>query len=105
MDHLIIIGGSDASISAAFRAKEINSNVAVTVLLADNYPNYSICGLPFFLSGEVSDWHDLAHQTKTEIERLGIRVLTNYFKECFIFFSLLFRPYFFRDLRLDWRAY
>ena len=29
-----------------------------------NIPNYSICGLPFFLSGETPDWHSLAHRTE-----------------------------------------
>ena len=32
MPHLLIVGGSDAGI-------------------ADRYPNFSICGLPFYLSG------------------------------------------------------
>jgi NADPH-dependent 2,4-dienoyl-CoA reductase/sulfur reductase-like enzyme len=49
---LLIVGGSDAGISAALRARELERNVEVTVLLADDFPNYSICGLPFFLSGE-----------------------------------------------------
>ena len=33
----------------------------ITLVLADDYPNYSICGLPFFLSGETPDWRSLAH--------------------------------------------
>ena len=69
--HLVIIGGSDAGISAALRAKECNPSALVTVLVADNFPNFSICGLPFFLSGEVSDWRTLAHRTIQEIEREG----------------------------------
>ena len=40
-------------------------------LLADDFPNYSICGLPFFLSGETPDWHNLAH--RTEFEGIDIR--------------------------------
>jgi NADPH-dependent 2,4-dienoyl-CoA reductase/sulfur reductase-like enzyme len=47
----LIIGGSDAGISAALRARELAPNVEVTMVLADNYPNFSICGLPFYLSG------------------------------------------------------
>jgi NADPH-dependent 2,4-dienoyl-CoA reductase/sulfur reductase-like enzyme len=62
--RLLIIGGSDAGISAALRARELDRNVEVTVLLADDFPNYSICGLPFFLSGETPDWHSLAHRTE-----------------------------------------
>ena len=67
----LIIGGSDAGISAALRAREIDHNAAITVVLADGYPNFSICGLPFFLSGETPDWHQLAHRTEFE----GIELL------------------------------
>ena len=51
--RLLIIGGSDAGIAAALRAREVNPEAEVTVVVADDYPNYSICGLPFYLSGEV----------------------------------------------------
>ena len=78
MAHLIIIGGSDAGISAALRAKECNPSARVTVLVADGFPNYSICGLPFFLSGEVPDWRTLAHRTIEEIEREGIHLRLNH---------------------------
>ena len=47
MTRLLILGGSDAGISAALRAKEVNATSEVTVVLADRFPNYSICGLPF----------------------------------------------------------
>lgn len=69
--HLLIGGGSDAGISAALRAHELDPAVEVTILLADDYPNFSICGLPYYLSGETPDWHELAHRT----EFPGIRVL------------------------------
>jgi NADPH-dependent 2,4-dienoyl-CoA reductase/sulfur reductase-like enzyme len=44
-------------------------------VLADSYPNFSICGLPYFLSGEVPDWHSLAHRTTSDLERAGIELL------------------------------
>jgi NADPH-dependent 2,4-dienoyl-CoA reductase/sulfur reductase-like enzyme len=75
MPHMLIIGGSDAGISAAWRMKEIDAQVGVTVVLADAYPGYSICGLPYFLSGEVTDWHTLAHHSVEELEKQGIRLL------------------------------
>jgi NADPH-dependent 2,4-dienoyl-CoA reductase/sulfur reductase-like enzyme len=43
-------------------------------MLADGFPNYSICGLPFYISGEMPDWHQLAHRTEFE----GIELLTNH---------------------------
>jgi NADPH-dependent 2,4-dienoyl-CoA reductase/sulfur reductase-like enzyme len=76
--HLVIIGGSDAGISAAFRAKECSPSIRLTVLVADSFPNFSICGLPFFLSGEVPDWRTLAHRTIQEIERGGIHLRLNH---------------------------
>jgi NADPH-dependent 2,4-dienoyl-CoA reductase/sulfur reductase-like enzyme len=72
MTHLLIIGGSDAGISAALRACEVDSTVEVTVVVGDAFPNYSICGLPFYLSGEVPEWQLLAHRTVAEIEAQGI---------------------------------
>ena len=74
MTRLLILGGSDAGISAALRAKEVNATSEVTVVLADRFPNYSICGLPFYLSGEVPDWHGLAHRTAEEITGVGVRL-------------------------------
>jgi NADPH-dependent 2,4-dienoyl-CoA reductase/sulfur reductase-like enzyme len=72
MTGVLIIGGSDAGISAALRARELDPVSEVTVVVADAYPNYSICGLPFFLSGETADWHDLAHRKAPDIEAHGI---------------------------------
>ena len=62
--HILIVGGSDAGISAALRIRELEPAVEITVALADAYPNYSICGLPFYLSSETPDWHGLAHRTE-----------------------------------------
>jgi NADPH-dependent 2,4-dienoyl-CoA reductase/sulfur reductase-like enzyme len=76
--HLLSIGGSDAGISAALRAKECSPSTRVTVVVADRFPNFSICGLPFFLSGEVPDWQALAHRTIEEIEREGMHLRLNH---------------------------
>lgn len=61
--RLLVIGGSDAGISAALRARELDPDAETTVVLEDEFPNYSICGLPFFISGETPDWGTLAHRT------------------------------------------
>ncbi len=81
MTQILIIGGSDAGISAALRARELDPAVELTIVLADRFPNYSICGLPFYLSGEVADWQDLAHRKTEDITKLGINLLMNHWAE------------------------
>ncbi|MEO0896786.1 MAG: FAD-dependent oxidoreductase [Bacteroidota bacterium] len=75
----IIIGGSDAGISAALRIKEISPEDQVQMFLADAYPNFSICGIPFYFSREVSDWKTLAHRTADDIQKQGIDIFPNHF--------------------------
>ena len=72
--HLIAIGGSDAGISAALRARELDPSVDVTVVVADRYPNFSICGIPYYFSGEVQPWQSLAHRTAADLEATGMRL-------------------------------
>jgi len=81
MNRLVIIGGSDAGISAALRAREIDTKIDITVIVADQYPNFSICGLPFYISGEVQDWHTLAHRTLEELRKEGINILLEHYAE------------------------
>lgn len=75
--HTLIIGGSDAGISAALRIKELEPQTKVTIILADEYPNFSICGIPFFISREVEHWKNLAHRTAEDIQALGIILRMN----------------------------
>jgi NADPH-dependent 2,4-dienoyl-CoA reductase/sulfur reductase-like enzyme len=72
--HLVMIGGSDAGISAALRAREFDPAADVTVVLEDAYPNFSICGIPYYVSGEVTHWRNLAHRTLTDLEAAGMQL-------------------------------
>ena len=75
--HLVMIGGSDAGISAALRARELDPAADVTVVLEDAYPNFSICGIPYYVSGEVTHWRNLAHRTLADLEAAGMRLRTD----------------------------
>lgn len=75
MTRLLIIGGSDAGISAGLRAREVDPGVTPLLIVADSYPNYSICGIPYHISGDVPDWRDLAHRTRADLEEAGLRLL------------------------------
>lgn len=77
MTHIAVIGGSDAGISAALRARELDPDVEVTVVVADAYPNYSICGIPYYFTGDVAPWQSLAHRTHADLEATGMRLQLN----------------------------
>jgi len=51
--HVAVVGGSDAGIEAARRCRELEPGTQVTLLVADEFPNFSICGIPYYVSGEV----------------------------------------------------
>ncbi|MCL6095022.1 MAG: FAD-dependent oxidoreductase [Actinobacteria bacterium] len=76
--HLVVIGGSDAGVNAALRAKEMDPSCKVTLVAADAHPNYSICGAAYYLGGQVQDWKMMAHRTVDQLEEAGIEVLTDH---------------------------
>ncbi len=75
--RLVAIGGSDAGIAAALRARELDPRAEVTVILTDAFPNFSICGIPYYVSGEVGDWRNLAHRTIADLEATGMTLRLN----------------------------
>lgn len=75
--HLVAIGGSDAGISAALRARELDPTTDVTVIVADEHPNFSICGIPYYFSGDVRPWQSLAHRTTADLEATGMSLKLN----------------------------
>jgi NADPH-dependent 2,4-dienoyl-CoA reductase/sulfur reductase-like enzyme len=78
MSRILVVGGSDAGVMAGLRARAVDPSTEVTIMLSDRYPNFSVCGLPFFVSGEVDDWQTLAHRTAGEITAHGIELLTGH---------------------------
>src|SRR5271166_1465227 len=72
--HVVAVGGSDAGISAALRSRELDPDTAVTVVVADAYPNFSICGIPYYVSGDVTHWRNLAHRTTADLEGTGMQL-------------------------------
>jgi NADPH-dependent 2,4-dienoyl-CoA reductase/sulfur reductase-like enzyme len=75
---LVIVGGSDAGIMAGLWAREVAPDLRVTLLVRDTYPNFSICGIPFFVSGETAEWSMLAHRTVADLQAAGLRLLLDH---------------------------
>jgi NADPH-dependent 2,4-dienoyl-CoA reductase/sulfur reductase-like enzyme len=72
--RLVIVGGSDAGISAGLRAVELDPAVRPTLVVGDAFPNFSIPGIPYWLSGEVAHRADLAHRTRQDLEQAGLEL-------------------------------
>ncbi|WP_432855413.1 FAD-dependent oxidoreductase [Amycolatopsis sp. CA-161197] len=77
MTRVLVIGGSDAGISAGLHIQELDPNTRPTLVVADAYPNFSICGIPYHVSGEVPDWRTLAHRTRADLENAGLDLRLN----------------------------
>ncbi|SHE98707.1 NADPH-dependent 2,4-dienoyl-CoA reductase, sulfur reductase [Ferrithrix thermotolerans DSM 19514] len=70
--RVVIVGGSDAGVSAALRIKQLQPEFSVQILTKDHHPNYSVCGLPYLHSGEIGEFRDLFHRTPDDLRSLGI---------------------------------
>lgn len=57
--NLVVIGGGAAGSQAALEAKKIDRKSEVTVIERQKVPQYSLCGLPYALSGEIPSFDDL----------------------------------------------
>ena len=44
------------------------------MVVADAFPNFSICGIPYYVSGEVTHWRNLAHRTTADLEATGMHL-------------------------------
>mgnify|MGYP000482835393 CR=1 FL=1 len=77
MRKVVIVGASDVGISAALRIRELDDSIRPLVIANNDFPNYSICGIPFYIGGEVDKWQDLAHRDSKDIENAGIDLKLN----------------------------
>src|SRR5215831_13093615 len=52
---LVVIGGVAAGLSAAARARRLDSNLEIIVLEKGPVISYGACGLPYFVEGRVAE--------------------------------------------------
>ncbi len=67
--RLVIIGGDAAGMSAASKARRLDSSANIVVLEQKPYVSYALCGTPYYIGGVVKD-----------LERLKVRS-PEYFRE------------------------
>ncbi len=62
--HILIIGNGIAGNQVAFKLRELKCDCDITIISAENGPEYDPCSLPYFVSGEVA--RDVIFRRKIE---------------------------------------
>lgn len=77
-EKIIVIGGNDAGLSAAGRAKRLRPDLEIIVIEKTPFIGYASCGFPYFISGRVMR-KSVSGPSIEEIEnRRGFQVWTNH---------------------------
>ena len=76
--RILIIGGVAGGATAAARARRISETAEITVVERGPYVSYANCGLPYYLSGDITKRSALLLQTPEGFEsRYGVQVRLN----------------------------
>ncbi len=76
---VVIIGGVAGGMSAATRLRRLDEDAEIIVFDKGPYVSFANCGLPFYLSGEISDHADLVVQTPEKLQqRFNLDVRPNH---------------------------
>lgn len=79
MSRLMVIGGGAAGMSAASAARRIDPEMEVVVAEATGYASWGLCGIPYYLSGVVSQHEELisiSPEKFREERRIDLRLRT-----------------------------
>jgi NADPH-dependent 2,4-dienoyl-CoA reductase/sulfur reductase-like enzyme len=77
MGRLLVIGGDAAGMTGASVVRRECPGAEVAVVERGPYTSYSMCGLPYYIGGELDDPLDLVVRTPEEFRARGIEVHTN----------------------------
>ena len=82
-ERIVVIGGVAAGPKAACRVKRLLQNAEVTIIDEDSFISYGGCGIPYYVSGDVSDESELRstsfHMVRNEsffLDAKGVSTLT-----------------------------
>jgi NADPH-dependent 2,4-dienoyl-CoA reductase/sulfur reductase-like enzyme len=73
-ERLIVIGGCAAGMSAASKVRRTNPDLETVVYEKTGFVSYGSCGLPYYVSGLVSDHNRLVARTPEQFAARGIEV-------------------------------
>lgn len=77
--NIVIVGGVAGGMSFATRYRRLNQNDNITVIEKGEHVSFANCGLPYFISDEISDRNDLLVAKKAMLEdRFKLNILNNH---------------------------
>ncbi|MBD0324181.1 MAG: FAD-dependent oxidoreductase [Aldersonia sp.] len=74
MPRLLIVGGDAAGMSAATSVRRARPDVEVVVVERGPYTSYAMCGIPYYVAGEVDDPQQLVAMTPEQFRAMNITV-------------------------------
>jgi Uncharacterized NAD(FAD)-dependent dehydrogenases len=69
---IVVIGAGAAGMSAASRAKRLKPSNEVIVFDSSRWVSFALCGIPYYIGGEVSELEDLLYYPPEEFTKRGI---------------------------------
>lgn len=67
--RVVIVGGVAGGMSAATRLRRLSEEIKIIVLEKGPYVSFANCGLPYYVSGEISDRSELILQTPEQLKK------------------------------------
>jgi NADPH-dependent 2,4-dienoyl-CoA reductase/sulfur reductase-like enzyme len=74
MPRLLIVGGDAAGMSAATHVRRACPEVDIVAIERGSYTSYAMCGIPYYVAGEVEDSQQLVAKRPEEFAAMGITV-------------------------------
>ncbi|OTN89768.1 hypothetical protein A5819_002266 [Enterococcus sp. 7E2_DIV0204] len=67
--RVVIVGGVAGGMSTATRLRRLSEEIEIIVLEKGPYVSFANCGLPYYVSGEISDRSELILQTPEQLKK------------------------------------
>ncbi len=71
---IVILGGVAAGAKAAAKARRLLPDAVIDLYTDDTHISYSVCGLPYYIQGNFSDYKTLLVRSPEEFEAQGIHI-------------------------------
>jgi NADPH-dependent 2,4-dienoyl-CoA reductase/sulfur reductase-like enzyme len=75
--RLVVIGGDAAGMTVASSVRRLRSDAEIVVVERGRYTSYSMCGIPYYVAGQVHEAEDLVVRSPLEFREQGITVHTH----------------------------